>query len=133
SGYNSPDHIYGFTARAGDVVDMRTPRDIFERLALNYEGTTFSAGDRDVTVVRYQTDDFGSHEIPRNSSLFGDSGHRSQSTWDDGSWQITPGRGDNAQPIADRGPADPNVPGAVVLPHENPLVGAGWTLGSDGA
>lgn len=132
-GRNSPDQIYGFTARAGDVVEMGTPRQIFERLALNYEGTTFSRVDSEVTVVRYQTDNVGAHRIPRHSALFGDSGHRSQASWDEGAWQVTPARGHDAQALADKGTPDPYNPGEIAVPHENPIVGAGWTLGRDGA
>lgn len=131
--FNSPDTTYGFTARAVDVADMTTPRDIFERLALNYEGTPFSRRDRDMTVIRYQPWNFSAQEIPRHSGLFGDTGHRSQETWDAGAWEIAPGRGRDAQPIADRLLADPRNPGGFLLPHENPFVGAGWSYGSQGA
>ncbi len=66
------DESFGFTARAEDVDQLHTPREMHDQLGLDYEGTVFSPDDADVHVLRYDAKDPNDFIVPRHSDLGGD-------------------------------------------------------------
>lgn len=72
SPYFRPDQSFGFTSRAEDVAGLSTPREMYEKLGLDYDKTPFSPGQDDIKVLRYSADDPGQFTVPRRSDLGGD-------------------------------------------------------------
>ncbi len=69
--YFKPDQTFGFTSRAEDVAQLHTPREMHDKLGLDYEGTRFSPDDPDIHVLRYDQTDPGGLDVPRHSDLGG--------------------------------------------------------------
>ena len=67
-----PDQSFGFTSRAEDVAGLRTPREMYDDLGLNYDNTKFSPDQGDIKVLRYTADSPDQFTIPRHSDLGGD-------------------------------------------------------------
>ncbi len=67
-----PDESFGFTSRAEDVDQLRSPRDMHDTLGLDYEGTPYTPDDADINVLRYDATDPGDFGVPRHSDLGGD-------------------------------------------------------------
>lgn len=68
------DTVAGFTARAGDVTDLDTPRKIYDQLALNYDSDSFQRNAGTIHVIRYVPTTVGDHVIPRHGGKFDQSG-----------------------------------------------------------
>ena len=67
----SPDESFGFTARAEDVAQLRTPREMYDDLGLDYKDTEFSPDQAEIKVLRYRAEGPGDFNIPRHSDLGG--------------------------------------------------------------
>ena len=113
------DTVAGFTARAGDVTDLDTPRKIYDQLALNYDSDSFQRNAGTIHVIRYVPTTVGDHVIPRHGGKFDQSGQvladggpaPQQGTWDKNADAPAPPIG---QPASDT---------------ENPFTGLGFTGG----
>lgn len=67
-----PDESFGFTSRAEDVENLRTPRDMYDSLGLGYDNTPFSPDQDSVHVLRYTAESADDFNVPRHSNLGGD-------------------------------------------------------------
>ena len=63
------DETYGFTSRAEDVDQLWTPREMHDKLGLDYDGTRYHPGDSDIHVLRYDATSADDVYVPRHSSL----------------------------------------------------------------
>ncbi|HSU00990.1 MAG TPA: hypothetical protein VLK03_00445 [Nocardioides sp.] len=70
--YFKPDQTFGFTSRAEDVSQLHTPREMHDKLGLDYQDTKFSPDDADIHVLRYDQPDPSDLTVPRHSDLGGD-------------------------------------------------------------
>ncbi|GAA1914107.1 WXG100 family type VII secretion target [Nocardioides hwasunensis] len=70
--YFKPDETFGFTSRYEDVDQLHTPREMHDKLGLDYTGTKFSPDDADIHVLRYDQTDPSGVSVPRHSDLGGD-------------------------------------------------------------
>lgn len=68
----NPDQSFGFTSRAEDVSGLRTPREMYEKLGLDYDNTPFTPDQDDIKVLRYTADSPDQFSVPRHSRLGGD-------------------------------------------------------------
>ena len=66
----APTEVRGFVTHAPDTVHISTPREVFDNLRLDYDGTEFRARDETVRVIRYQSDD-AVYDIPKSPALGG--------------------------------------------------------------
>lgn len=69
--YFKSDQSFGFTSRAEDVSGLRTPREMYEKLGLDYDKTPFSPDQDEIKVLRYSADSPDQFEVPRHSDLGG--------------------------------------------------------------
>lgn len=58
----------GFVYVCADVKHLTTVKELYEGLALNYEGSLFSAEDPSIAVIRFQADNIDTAIIPRSVS-----------------------------------------------------------------
>ena len=73
--YFKTDQSFGFTSRAEDVDQLHTPREMHDKLGLDYKDTPFSPSDPDIHVLRYDQTDPSGLEVPRHSDLGGNGSH----------------------------------------------------------
>ena len=77
--YFKPDETFGFTSRAEDVDQLHTPREMHDKLGLDYKlddgSTQFNPTDPDIHVLRYDQTDPSGLEVPRHSDLGGNPDH----------------------------------------------------------
>jgi hypothetical protein len=66
------DQTFGFTSRAEDVDQLHTPREMHDKLGLDYDNTPYSPSDPDIHVLRYDQTDPSGLTVPRHSDLGGD-------------------------------------------------------------
>jgi hypothetical protein len=74
--YFQSDQTFGFTSRAEDVDQLHTPREMHDKLGLDYtlpDGThQFTPDQSDIHVLRYDQTDPGELVVPRHEKLGGD-------------------------------------------------------------
>ncbi|MDT0188066.1 hypothetical protein Q9S36_48550 [Microbacterium sp. ARD31] len=69
--YFKTDQTFGFTSRAEDVDQLHTPREMHDKLGLDYKDSPFSPDDGDIHVLRYDQTDPSGLDVPRHSDLGG--------------------------------------------------------------
>ncbi|WP_374457035.1 putative T7SS-secreted protein [Nocardioides sp.] len=69
--YFKSDQTFGFTSRAEDVDQLHTPREMHDKLGLDYKDSPFSPDDSDIHVLRYDQTDPSGLDVPRHSDLGG--------------------------------------------------------------
>ena len=69
-----PNETFGYTAREADVDQLWTPREMHDKLGLDYDGTKYNPGDSDIHVLKYDANDADDVVVPRHSDLGGDGG-----------------------------------------------------------
>lgn len=69
--YFKSDETFGFTSRAEDVDQLHTPREMHDKLGLDYKDSPFSPDDQDIHVLRYDQTDPSGLDVPRHSDLGG--------------------------------------------------------------
>jgi hypothetical protein len=69
--YFKTDQTFGFTSRAEDVDQLHTPREMHDKLGLDYKDSPFSPDDTDIHVLRYDQTSTDGVVIPRHEDLGG--------------------------------------------------------------
>jgi hypothetical protein len=77
-----PTQVRGSVTVADQSSQLATPAQIHDGLRLDYDGTSFSPDDPSVHVIRFQTDNPGSFEVPRNADM-GAGGSTRYDSWGD--------------------------------------------------
>ncbi len=79
------DRVAGFVHRVQDVVDLNTPRLLYEALGLLREGSPFRTDDAEVHVIRWPAYRAGLYRVP-----FGGGSAEDLRAWGDSGWVIEP-------------------------------------------
>jgi hypothetical protein len=89
------DRVAGFVHRVQDVVDLNTPKLLYESLGLLRDGSSFSADDPEVHVIRWPAYRSGLYRIP-----FGGQSEEAVRAWGDSGWvvELPPFGGDGFAP-----------------------------------
>jgi hypothetical protein len=89
------DRVGGFVHRVQDVVDLNTPKLIYESLGLIREGMPFGLDDAEVHVIRWPAYRSGLYRIP-----FGGQSEEALRSWGDSGWvlEMPPFNGDGFAP-----------------------------------
>jgi hypothetical protein len=89
------DRVAGFVYRVQDVVDLNTPKLIYESLGLLREGSPFGPDDTEVHVIRWPAYRSGLYRIP-----FGGQSEEAVRAWGDSGWvvELPPFGGDGFAP-----------------------------------
>jgi hypothetical protein len=119
------DRVAGFVHRVQDVVDLNTPRLLYESLGLLREGSPFHPDDAEVHVIRWPAYRSGLYRIP-----FGGQTEEAMRSWGDGGWvlELPPFGGDGFAPGSAGSIREYKVD-SMRLPHGSEM----YAIGSDGS
>ncbi|MFB9838150.1 SseB family protein, partial [Actinoallomurus acaciae] len=119
------DRVAGFVHRVQDVVDLNTPKLLYESLGLLREGAPFHPDDAQVHVIRWPAYRSGLYRIP-----FGGQTEEAMRSWGDGGWvlELPPFGGDGFAPGSAGSIREYKVD-SMRLPHGSEM----YVIGSDGS
>lgn len=119
------DRVAGFVYRVQDVVDLNTPKLLFESLGLVREGSPFTAEDGTVHVIRWPAYRSGLYRIP-----FGGQSDDALRLWGDSGWVVEPAPfgGDGFAP-GSAGTIREYKVDSMRLPHGSEM----YAIGGDGS
>jgi hypothetical protein len=121
----SYDRVAGFVHRVQDVVDLNTPKLLFESLGLVREGSPFGSDDIEVHVIRWPAYRSGLYRIP-----FGGQDDETLRAWGDSGWVVEPPPfgGDGFAPGSGGSIREYKID-SMRLPHGSEM----YVIGSDGS
>jgi hypothetical protein len=119
------DRVAGFVHRVQDVVDLNTPKLLYESLGLLREGSSFSADDAEVHVIRWPAYRSGLYRIP-----FGGQSEEAVRAWGDSGWvvELPPFGGDGFAPGSAGSVREYKID-SMRLPHGSEM----YAIGGDGS
>ncbi|GAB2810607.1 hypothetical protein GCM10027176_14040 [Actinoallomurus bryophytorum] len=119
------DRVAGFVHRVQDVVDLNTPKLIYESLGLLREGSPFGPDDTEVHVIRWPAYRSGLYRIP-----FGGQSEEAVRAWGDSGWmvELPPFGGDGFAPGSAGSIREYKVD-SMRLPHGSEM----YAISSDGS
>jgi hypothetical protein len=119
------DRVAGFVHRVQDVVDLNTPKLLYDSLGLFRDGSPFSADDAEVHVIRWPAYRSGLYRIP-----FGGQSEEAVRAWGDSGWmlELPPFGGDGFAPGSAGSIREYKVD-SMRLPHGSEM----YAIGSDGS
>ncbi|MCW2864170.1 MAG: hypothetical protein JWP48_5878 [Actinoallomurus sp.] len=119
------DRVAGFVHRVQDVVDLNTPKLLYDSLGLLRDGSPFSADDTEVHVIRWPAYRSGLYRIP-----FGGQSDEAVRAWGDSGWvlELPPFGGDGFAPGSAGSIREYKVD-SMRLPHGSEM----YAIGSDGS
>ncbi|MDN3360013.1 SseB family protein [Actinomadura sp. DC4] len=119
------DRVAGFVHRVQDVVDLNTPKLLYESLGLLREGSSFSADDAEVHVIRWPAYRSGLYRIP-----FGGQSEDAVRAWGDSGWvvELPPFGGDGFAPGSAGSVREYKID-SMRLPHGSEM----YAIGGDGS
>jgi len=119
------DRVAGFVHRVQDVVDLNTPKLLYESLGLLREGSSFGADDAEVHVIRWPAYRSGLYRIP-----FGGQSEEAVRAWGDSGWvvELPPFGGDGFAPGSAGSVREYKID-SMRLPHGSEM----YAIGGDGS
>jgi type III secretion system (T3SS) SseB-like protein len=119
------DRVAGFVHRVQDVVDLNTPKLLYESLGLLRDGSAFHPDDTEVHVIRWPAYRSGLYRIP-----FGGQTEDALRSWGDRGWvlELPPFGGDGFAPGSAGSIREYKVD-SMRLPHGSEM----YAIGSDGS
>jgi SseB protein N-terminal domain len=119
------DRVAGFVHRVQDVVDLNTPKLLFEALGLLRDGSPFTVDDGTVHVIRWPAYRSGLYRVP-----FGGQSDEALRAWGDSGWVLEPPPfgGDGFAPGSAGSIREYKVD-SMRLPHGSEM----YAIGSDGS
>jgi hypothetical protein len=119
------DRVGGFVHRVQDVVDLDTPKLIYEALGLVRDGAPFTLDDDEVHVIRWPAYRSGLYHIP-----FGGRSEEALQTWGESGWVVEgpPFEGDGFAPGSSGSIREYKVD-SLRLPHGSEM----YVIGGDGS
>jgi hypothetical protein len=119
------DRVAGFVHRVQDVVDLNTPKLLYESLGLLRDGSSFNADDAEVHVIRWPAYRSGLYRIP-----FGGQSEEAVRAWGDSGWvvELPPFGGDGFAPGSAGSVREYKID-SMRLPHGSEM----YAIGGDGS
>jgi SseB protein N-terminal domain len=119
------DRVAGFVHRVQDVVDLNTPKLLYDALGLLRDGTPFRADDTEVHVIRWPAYRSGLYRVP-----FGGPSEEAVRAWGDSGWvlEAPPFGGDGFAPGSAGSIREYKVD-SMRLPHGSEM----YAIGGDGS